>query len=69
MKLVLAQIIHIGMNNPPPGLRLGPTFAGHRSGLALSRPWERPVETYTCGPGRTCRRIIDENTPLVNNAG
>ncbi len=46
-----------------------PTFAGHRSGLALSRPWERPVETYTCGPGRTCRRIIDENTPLVNNAG
>ncbi len=65
----LARIIHIEANNLPCGLRLRPAFAGLRSGLALSRPWERPVETYTCGRARTYRRIIHEDTPFVNNAG
>ena len=46
-----------------------PRFAGRRSGLALSRPWERPVETCRCGRVRTCRRIIHEDTQFVNNGG
>jgi hypothetical protein len=66
---LLARIIHIEGNNLPSGLRLRPAFAGHRSGLALSRPWERPVETCRCGRARTCRRIIHEDSPFVNNAG
>jgi len=53
--------IHIEVNNLPSGLRLRPRFAGRRSGLALSRPWERPVETCRCGRARICRRIIHED--------
>lgn len=30
---------------------------------------QRRDETNTCGPGRTCRRIIHEGTPRVKNAG
>ncbi len=64
------------------GLRLRPAIAGRRpstgsgsraesrdSGIALRRPRKRPVETYRCDRGRTCRRIIHEGTPFVNNAG
>jgi len=49
ISISLGRIIHIEVNNLPSGLRLRPAFAGRRSGLALSRPRERPVETCRCG--------------------
>ncbi len=66
---ILARIIREDANKPPSGLRLRPAIAGLRSGPALSRPPERPVETCRCGGGRTCRRIIRDRSPIANNAG
>ena len=64
----LARIIHEEVNIRPPGFD-----SAHVCGASLRASLESRrsggVETYTCGRGRTCRRIIHEGTPFVNNAG
>ena len=46
------------LNNPPFRLRLGLGYEGPRSGLALSKLWEQPVETRERQVGTGTRGCI-----------